>query len=78
MNEKDRILPPKKRLNIPIGEVDIDLEYDLETAADFELPFNYIRSSRKLGTEGDVTLDCNVDQQDKVCVSAALLPGTII
>jgi hypothetical protein len=57
----------KKKLNIPIGDVDIDHDYEKNVSANFTLPSNFIR---RVGDEADLLLDYIMDVEDEVSPSA--------
>ncbi len=56
----------KKKLNIPIGDVDIDGDYEKNVAPNFVLPGNFIRHTRRVGDEADLLLDYVMDDADEV------------
>jgi hypothetical protein len=55
----------KKSYNIPICDV-VEQHHDEIVKPTFELPENYIRHVRRFGDEADITVDCNMDADDKV------------
>lgn len=55
----------KKKLNIPIGDVDIDEDYEKNVTANFTLPPNLIRHTRRVGDEEDLLLDFIMDSEDE-------------
>lgn len=56
----------KKKLNIPVCNVQNDLEYHTIVTADYVIPQNYVRHAKKIGDEDDVTIDYNADEKDIV------------
>lgn len=56
----------KKKLNIPVCDVTEDPEYDTRIKADFQLPATFIRHSRKLVDEIDLSTDYVADVDDEV------------
>ena len=56
----------KKKVNIPICDTRVDADYDNIVKPTFQLPQSYIRHIRRIGDEADVSVDCIVDQDDKV------------
>ena len=56
----------KKKVNIPICDTHVDGDYDSIVSPTFQLPQNYIRHVRRIGDEVDVTMDYNIDADDKV------------
>lgn len=57
----------KKKLNIPICDVHVDRDYEKNVPASFALPPSYVKHSKKIGDEVDVSIDYVVDTSDKVC-----------
>ncbi len=57
----------KKKLNIPICDVHMDKDYDTNVSATFSLHPSYVKHSKKIGDEVDVSIDYVVDSSDKVC-----------
>lgn len=57
---------PKKirKLNIPICDVLIDNEYEKNVQPNFKLPTSFIRHTKKIGDEPDVTIDYNMEDDD--------------
>ena len=56
----------KKKVNIPICDVAVDNDYEKNVTATFELPNGYIRHSKKIGDEPDISIDYNMDDLDLV------------
>ena len=56
----------KTNLNIPIGEVVIDANYEKEVSPDFALPSSYVKHQRKIGDEADASIEYVVDREDEV------------
>lgn len=66
--DSDLLAPPaiqKKKLNIPIGDVNIDPEYEINVKANFQIPNSYVRHTKKIGDEGDITIDYILEPEDK-------------
>ena len=61
-------VPPatKKTLNIPIGDVTIDQDYNKDVSPTFQLPTIYVKHIKKIGDETDVSLDYVIDIEDEV------------
>ena len=53
-----------KKLNIPIGDCTVDLEYDSIVKPDFVLPTSYIRYTKKIGDDKDISIDYCIDDDD--------------
>ena len=56
----------KKQFNIPTGDVKLDAEYDSIVKSSFQLPASYVRHVRRIGDEADITIDYNMETEDKV------------
>ena len=56
----------KKKLNIPIGDVAYDEEYEQNVAATYCVPSILIRHARKVGDESDLLIDYVVENDDLV------------
>ena len=56
----------KKPLNIPIGDVALDGDYNKDVPASFRLPSNYVKHIKKIGDEVDVSFDYIIDDDDEV------------
>jgi hypothetical protein len=56
----------KKKLNIPVCDVQNDSEYEKNVTSDFVLPQNYVRHTKKIGDEEDITIDYCLEDDDKV------------
>jgi hypothetical protein len=54
----------KKKLNIPICDVLIDPDYEAIIKADYVQPQNYVRHTKKIGNEPDMTVDYNIEEED--------------
>jgi hypothetical protein len=53
-----------KKLNIPICDVLIDPDYETIIKADYvQLP-NYVRHTKKIDDEPDMTVDYNIEEED--------------
>jgi hypothetical protein len=65
-------VPDKKKLNIPIGDVLIDPEYDTYVTPTYQLPTNYVRYNKKMGDEPDLIVDYLCDQTDIDWITARL------
>ena len=59
-------IPIKKKVNIPICDVGVDPDYEKNVSASFTLPNGYLRHSKKIGDEVDISIDYNMDSQDIV------------
>lgn len=59
-------MPLKKKVNIPICDVGVDPDYEKNVPATFLLPNSYLRHSKKIGDEIDISIDYNMDSQDIV------------
>ena len=66
----------KKSYNIPICDV-VEQHHDEIVKPTFELPENYIRHVRRFGDEADITVDCNMDADDKVGLFLFHAPSSI-
>ena len=53
-------------MNIPICDVGVDPDYEKNVSATFQLPNSYLRHSKKIGDEVDISIDYNMDSQDIV------------
>ena len=53
-------------MNIPICDVATDQDYDRNVKDNFILPPSYVRHSKKIGDEADISIDYNMDDQDLV------------
>jgi len=58
----------KKPLNIPIGDVTLDGDYNKDVPASFRLPSNYVKHIKKIGDEVDVSFDYIIDDDDEVWI----------
>ena len=56
----------KKKLNIPICDVNNDNDYEKNVSATFELPSTYIKHAKKIGIEKDILIDYCMDDNDEV------------
>mmetsp|Transcript_23137 Transcript_23137/g.33901 ORF Transcript_23137/g.33901 Transcript_23137/m.33901 type:complete len:655 (-) Transcript_23137:198-2162(-) len=56
----------KKKLNIPIGDVSYDADYDTQVPSDFSVPQNYVRYTKKIGDDEDITVDYCLESEDMV------------
>ena len=54
----------KKKLNIPVGDVTIDNDYEKNVAASFTLPTSYVRYVKRIGLDDDPTVDYNIEDDD--------------
>lgn len=66
----------KKSFNIPICDVKLDPDYDTFVKSTFRLPASYLRHVRRIGDEADVSIDYNVEQEDKAWI-ASLAGGRV-
>jgi len=55
----------RKVINIPICETSLDADYEKNVAPTFVLPSSYLRYVRRIGDETDVTIDYNMEQEDR-------------
>ena len=60
------IIAAKKTLNIPIGDVNTDQDYNKDVTPTFTLPPFYVKHIKKIGDEADVSLDYIIDIEDEV------------
>ena len=51
------VAPSKKVLNIPIGDVLPETDYDTNVSPTFIIPTSYVRYTKKMGDEIDVSVD---------------------
>ena len=56
----------KKKVNIPTCDVGVDLDYEKNVSPTFALPSSYLRHSKKIGDDIDISIDYNMDEQDLV------------
>lgn len=56
----------KKVLNIPVGDVVEDAEYNTYVAANFTIPTSFVRHTKKIGDEPDITIDYCIEDEDLV------------
>ena len=57
----------KKKLNIPVGDVLVDPEYDTFFPANYTVPSGYVRYIVKLSDDVDLISDYCCDADDEVC-----------
>jgi hypothetical protein len=62
----------KKSLNIPIGDVTTDPDYNKDVPPTYVVPSHYVKYLRKIGDEEDVSVDYVVDGDDEVRCSMCL------
>ena len=62
----------KKKLNIPIGDVLIDPDYEKNIPPTFVLPESFVRHTKRIGDEQDITIDYNMEDDDVVRSSTQL------
>lgn len=65
----------KKGLSIPICDITIDQDYDKHVKANFTLPCSYLKYSKKLGDEVNITIDYNIDQDDEIWIRSQITDG---
>ena len=62
----------KKNLNIPICDVSIDTDYEKNIQPNFQLSSSFVRLTKKIGDEPDISIDYNMEDEDLVsnsCIS---------
>lgn len=52
----------KKKLNIPVGDVRVDASYAVPR--DYVLPSSYVKHTKRIGDEADVTVDYIAEEED--------------
>jgi hypothetical protein len=53
-------------LNIPVGNVNVDLDYDSFILPTYEIPSGFLRHIKKIGDEADPAIDYVVEDEDLV------------
>ena len=56
----------KKPLNIPIGDVITDPDYEANIPANYNIPTSFVRHTRKIGDEPDMSIDYFMEDDDLV------------
>ena len=59
-------MAPKKKLNIPVGDVLVDSDYDSFLPATYSIPTGYVRYAVKMPDEVDLISDYFCDCDDEV------------
>jgi hypothetical protein len=59
----------KKRLNIPVCDVAIDTDYDKLIPPNFKLATEFVRHTKKIGDEADISIDYILEDEDLVWIN---------
>jgi hypothetical protein len=59
----------KKKLNIPVGDVKIDEEYDSFIPATYSIPTGYVKHTKKMNDEPDLIVDYCCEDDDEVIIN---------
>ena len=60
-------------LNIPVGDVVEDTEYDTYVKSNFNIPTSFVRHTKKICDEPDITIDYCVEDEDLVSQDCHLI-----
>ena len=58
------VLPVKKILNIPIGDVILESDYETNVTPSFVIPTSFVRHTKKIGDEADISADYFMEDED--------------
>jgi enhancer of polycomb-like protein len=62
-------MAPKRKLNIPVGDVSTDPDYEKIVKPNYILSNSYLKYMKKIGDDEDVSIDYNMEDEDLTWIS---------